>query len=198
MPSARSVTDPFPGPPPPVAPRDPERARGTNRSPRRVPARAVAFFWAAAASSPAAAAPGEWRVAAEAGPWWTAGERARAGVLGGATAWYGLGEFVWATGSVQSGWVEAPAQALVEAQVGVVAALDVVRWVPYGELTVGVTGRADAVDIVPAPRLGLGVDFLLDPTWAVGAVVRGRPLFDRGPEDFAATVQLHLAARFGF
>lgn len=150
-----------------------------------------------ACPSGAAAAPKEWRLALDAGPLLLAGgPQTQPGATFGLTAWYGLSEVAWLEGSVQTGFATEPEGGVLDAQLGVVAAFDVLRWVPFGELTVGVSGRTEA--LVPAPRLGLGIEYLLDPTWSLGAVARGQPLIAQDYAALALSLHLQVAARFGF
>ena len=106
------------------------------------------------------------------------GDGPRHGAGGTVSGWLGLTDTLWLSLSGSAfafadGHPE-PAGGVWEVMGGLVTALDVFRWVPYFEGQVGVVGRGDT--LVPTARFGLGVDYLLSPSWFVGLVGRVRPL----------------------
>lgn len=92
--------------------------------------------------------------------------------------WLGLDDFLWLELTTGAGTVLGPrpragaeAGPGVEALAGLVAALDVLAWVPWAEGALGVVA-SDTPELYPAARLGLGLDRLFGPTWALGGLAR--------------------------
>jgi len=92
------------------------------------------------------------------------------------------GELSASLGLSSSGWVHFSAggfhffdgPTVFEALSGVVAALDVLRTIPFIE----VLGGLEVVDgaVSPLVRLGVGADYLITPEISMGAALRFRPL----------------------
>ena len=159
----------------------------------------ISAFIACFAASTAQAADGEIIVAAAAGhavEW--GGDEARQGAVGTVDLWWGIDDFAWLAASASSGAVvtgaDDPSRVPFEALAGAAVALDVFRWVPWTELLVGVAGPTDGLG--PTGRVGVGVDYLLSPRWAVGPTVRIRPFPSAAGADGLLTVQLRIARRF--
>jgi hypothetical protein len=159
----------------------------------------ISAFIACFAASTAHAADGEIIAAAAVGhavEW--GGNEARHGAVGTVDLWWGIDDFAWlvasgSTGAVVTG-ADEPSRVAVEALAGAALALDVIRWVPWAELLVGVAGPADALGATG--RVGVGVDYLISPRWAVGPAVRIRPLSHVDGADGLLSVQLRIARRF--
>lgn len=158
-----------------------------------------AAFIACFAASTAHAADGEIIAAAAAGyavEW--GGDPPRHGAVGTIDLWWGLDDFAWVAASASTGSLmtgsSPPARVPAEALVGAAVAIDVLRWVPWTELLVGAAGPID--ELRPTGRVGVGVDYLLSPRWAVGPAVRIRPFPSVDGADGLFTVQLRVARRF--
>jgi hypothetical protein len=125
------------------------------------------------------------------------GDATNHGVGGHGTAWLGITETFWLSGSgggyvfFESGGNQ---RLLYEALGGLVVALDVLRTIPFAEAMIGVVGSRGA--LVPTFRAGLGADYLLSKRTSVGVVVRYRPLGDKIASDGLLTAELRLALRF--
>ncbi|MCK6548204.1 hypothetical protein L6R52_20310 [Myxococcota bacterium] len=177
------------------------RARSEPGAPR--PLGAVALPWLAAAVAvtaagiaprPAAAAEEELVLALEPGWALTSAADARHGASADLSAWLGVTEVLWLSASAGAHHLPAdPSQSLWELYAGLVAALDVLRTIPFFEAQLGVT--ADGGTLAPGIRVGLGADYLISPTVSVGAVVRWRTLADELGADGLLTAQVRLALR---
>ncbi len=115
------------------------------------------------------------------------------------SAWWGLSDMVWLMGSAGAfqALQDQPTRTKAlryEAFGGIVAALDVFRVIPSVEVGLGVAGVKST--IMPTVRLGAGLDYLLNPQWGLGAVVRYRPLQQEDLANAALTVQVRLSYRF--
>lgn len=161
---------------------------------------AVFFLCIIGVGTPASAAPDELIVAVEPGY-----ERrvqpdgGQDGVGGSLSAWLGLTDSLWLMGSaglfgVVRGDEGDDDPVRYEVMGGIVGALDVFRIVPFVELGAGVVGVKSQV--LPTVRLGAGLDYLLNPQWAVGAVLRYRPLPEEDLAQAAISAQLRLSFRF--
>jgi hypothetical protein len=113
------------------------------------------------------------------------------GAGGQATFWIGLSPASWlfASTGAEVSLTEGPE--IGEAVVGAVAALDVLRTIPFLEAGGGLSLVRG--EVMPLLRLGLGADYLVSPTFSVGAVVRYRPFFGDG--DQWLTFHLRIALR---
>lgn len=146
----------------------------------------------------AAAADGEWVIAAEPGyALLVSDDVSQHGGGGTASGWLGLTDTLWlgisggAFALAKSG--SEPAVTPWEAMGGLVAALDVFRWIPYVEGYVGLLGQGST--LAPTLRLGLGIDYLVSPSWFVGAVLRSRPFIDP-IANVETTISLRVGVRF--
>lgn len=119
------------------------------------------------------------------------------GAGGAISGWLGLTDTLWLAASMGvltfPERAEASAATLWEAHGGVVAALDVFRWIPYLEGLIGVVGEGGR--LAPTVRLGAGVDYLITREWFVGLVLRTRP-FALPIGDVNTTVSLRAGIRF--
>jgi hypothetical protein len=117
------------------------------------------------------------------------------GLGGHVTAWLGLNDHLWALGSLGlAGFPALEARPLLqEGFVGVVAALDVLRAIPFAEAAMGVTGAGSLFR--PSLRFGLGLDYLFARTVSLGAVVRYRPLFEERLGGGSLSAELRLGLR---
>lgn len=113
-----------------------------------------------------------------------------------ASVWIGLTEALWLTAS---GGIlgfdrgqDLP-DLLYEGAGGIVAALDVLRTIPFVEAAVAALASEDA--IVPSVRVGLGADYLVSPALSIGAVIRYRPLADELRSDSLFTLHLRVSWR---
>ena len=96
-------------------------------------------------------------------------------LVGGLDGWWGLSEFFWLQVSAAGGGpFSGNAGAGLEGLLGGVLAIDVVQWVPWFEALAGVAVALDEnpVAAAPAGRIGLGIDRVLDFSWALGAFFR--------------------------
>jgi len=122
----------------------------------------------------------------------------RHGASGTVDVWWGLDDFAWLAASASVAGVvtgpDQPGRVSMEALAGGVLALDILRWVPWTELLVGIGGPTDALG--PTGRVGLGLDYLLSPRWSIGPAARLRPFPAAEGSDGIFTVQLRLARRF--
>ena len=143
------------------------------------------------AGAEARAAQGETALALELGPELAGGQAA--GRLG-ATAWFGQGRWFWLQAGA-SGQLTEEGRPGFELEGGGVAALDVLRWVPWVELGAG-AGRASGRTGFLV-RGGLGVDYLVGPNWALGLAVRGRGIFQTASQGLGS-VEIRFVRRFGF
>ncbi len=127
----------------------------------------------------------------------TTGGMSQHGLGGQVTFAYGLTDALWMTvsagGSRQLARGELEGRTLLEAFGGLTAALDVLRVIPFAELLIGVVrGQAgNQAHYDPTLRLGAGFDYLLSPSFSVGAVFRYRPVSDAiGDDDFTVSARL--------
>lgn len=154
------------------------------------------------APGPASAGPDELIVAVEPGYGRLSRQVGSQNEVGGTvSAWLGLSESFWLalSGGAFQGLSDVEDRDAVlryEAFGGLVATLDVFRVVPYLEAMLGIVGVPDEVE--PTVRLGVGADYLLSPEWAVGAVLRYRPLPEEDIASAAITAQLRLGYRFSW
>jgi hypothetical protein len=121
------------------------------------------------------------------------GEAPRRGPSLGAAAWWGLDDLLWLTVSGRGGaWLASggePASAYGEGFLGLAAALDVVRTVPFAELAVGAIAARG--EFAPTVRLGIGADHFLSRTVSLGLVLRVAPVpAELGDVHLAAAVRL--------
>ena len=109
------------------------------------------------------------------------------------SAWLGITETLAlaVTAGGSSGFSER--DTIYEALGGVILALDVFRVIPYGEALVGAFLTKDA--LAPSYRLGVGADYLISPSLAIGLVARYRGLPDALGGDGVFTAQIRLALR---
>ena len=133
------------------------------------------LLWGVAASA------GEDEVIVAAEPGYAAidpeGEAYRSGIGFGASAWLGTPSSFWLAGSVgTTGHFDIDDPVTFEALAGIVYAFDVFAAIPFAEAQGGlITGRGG---VQPTARFGLGIDYLVTRTVAVGLVGRVRPLAD--------------------
>ena len=117
------------------------------------------------------------------------------GAGGQLSFWIGLSDAAWlfVAGGVEVGLDGGPT--VGEGIAGAVAALDVLRTIPFIELGAG----ADLIggELAPLLRLGVGADYLITPDLSFGAVARYRPLFGREGESWL-TFSLRLGFRGDF
>ncbi len=86
--------------------------------------------------------------------------------------WVGLDEWLWLAGSAGVA-IPDGREASIEALAGLAVALDVLAFVPWTEALFGAAFAPGAESLVaPAARVSLGIDWLLDRHWSVGAFVR--------------------------
>ena len=103
---------------------------------------------------------------------------------GGLTAALGISDALWLGGSVglsvHPSADDRPGVRLIEGFAGLVAALDVLRTIPFVEVMLGgVFGQQDSGSkLSPTVRLGAGADYLVTPALSLGAVFRWRPVSD--------------------
>jgi hypothetical protein len=149
----------------------------------------------AAGPTPAFGAEDELVLALEPGWSLTSADDAAHGVGGDLSAWLGITEVLWLSASAGGHHLfTEPSRDLWEAWAGLVAALDVLRTIPFVEAQLGVTGDGGA--LAPGVRLGLGADYLVGPTVSAGVVVRWRTLADELGADGLFTAQLRVALRY--
>ena len=129
---------------------------------------------------------------------WTGRAEGTWAVTGGASAWVGLTDQLWLAASANGGQVVTGNETFARYEFfgGVVLALDVFRVVPYLEVLGGVVGAQK--QLFPTVRLGFGLDYLIDPEWAVGVVARVRPLPERDIATSVVGASLRLSYRFGW
>lgn len=117
------------------------------------------------------------------------------GIGGQLSFWIGLSDAAWlfVAGGAEVSLDGGPT--IGEGIAGAVAALDVLRTIPFIELGAG----ADVIggELAPLLRLGVGADYLLTPDLSLGAVARYRPLFGREGESWL-TFSLRLGFRGDF
>lgn len=125
------------------------------------------------------------------------GDVTQHGAGGTFSAWVGLTDTLWLGLSggafAFAGHRREPSVTQWETTGGLVATLDVFRWVPYIEGQLGVVGHGS--ELAPTVRLGLGVDYLVSPRWFVGLVARTRPLADP-LGDVLMTIGLRAGLRY--
>ncbi|MEM6860884.1 MAG: hypothetical protein AAF627_09045 [Myxococcota bacterium] len=143
------------------------------------------------AASPSEAAQGETALALELGPEIADG---RGGGRLGVSAWFGVQRWVWLQAGA-SGNLTQDGRLGFEFQGGGVAALDVLRWVPWIELGAGL-GRSGGRSGFLL-RGSLGVDYLLGPNWALGGLLRGRGITGDDPQALGS-MEFRVVRRFGF
>ena len=119
----------------------------------------------------------EWILGVE--PGWSLvtapGRDARHGGGADLSLWFGVTETTWLFASGGAHVFGGDESLLLgEALGGLVAALDVLRTIPFVEAAGGVVLGRDQVE--PVLRLGVGADYLLTSSLALGVVVRYRPL----------------------
>lgn len=119
------------------------------------------------------------------------------GAGGALSAWLGLNDTFWLTGTTGHYALfpsdDAKTQWRWELTAGLVAAWDVFQIVPFVDLGLGLVGNDRSA--FAAPRVSLGADYILGPTWAVGVSVGYRPL-PRDLGDGLATAGLRIVQRF--
>lgn len=121
----------------------------------------------------------------------------RVGVGGAVSAWLGLTDALWLSagigGSRHAGTEGLPSLTLAEGFLGLVAALDVFRAIPFLE---GGLGLVVGPEFAPSARLGAGLDYLLTPNLGLGAVLRYRPLTDDLGANSRLSASIRLSWRF--
>ncbi len=108
----------------------------------------------------------------------TVPEGSRHGGAGDVSAWFGINDFIWlaASGGISfyPSALELDRSIQWQAHGGVVASLDVLRTIPFVEAMIGIVGEGSQLD--PSLRVGVGADYLINPSWSIGGLVRFRPL----------------------
>jgi hypothetical protein len=126
-----------------------------------------------------------------------AGDQTEHAVGGSASAWFGLTETVWiaaSAGELTSFPAGGGTRLVYEAGGGLVAALDVLRTIPFAEASIAVVGTRGT--LVPTLRAGIGADYLLSKHVSIGGVVRYRPLSSQFASDGILSVSFRLGFRF--
>jgi hypothetical protein len=118
---------------------------------------------------------------------------AKHGGVADLSAWLGITETIALAISAGTAAGFSEQDAIIEALGGIVLALDVFRVIPYGEAMIGAYLANDT--LAPSYRLGVGADYLISPSFAVGVVARYRGLPDMLGGDGLFTAQLRLALR---
>lgn len=116
---------------------------------------------------------------------------------GNATAWLGLTDTLWlelSAGGLRIFGDGVADRALVETYAGLVAALDVLRAIPFFEAALGATFTGGG-GIAPGLRFGLGADYLVSRSVSVGLVLRYTTLEDELAEDGLLSANLRLGLR---
>jgi opacity protein-like surface antigen len=152
-------------------------------------------LWISGSTADARADAGEWALAVESGyelldPTQEVGHTLSLAL----DAWFGVSEFVWLKAQVGVGHafgVEALEATRWDAQAGGVFALDVLRWVPYLEVTGGGSGGPDSFR--PSLGVGLGADYFLTENLILGPLVRYRYL-----ADVSGNASVGAFLRFGY
>jgi hypothetical protein len=117
------------------------------------------------------------------------------GAGGHGVMWLGISETLWlqATGGGYIFDESGTRRLLYEALGGVVAALDVLRTIPFAEASIGVVGSRGVV--APTFRAGVGADYLVSKNTSIGIAIRYRPVSNIA-SDGLITVDLRLGLRF--
>jgi hypothetical protein len=123
------------------------------------------------------------------------GDKAEHGAGGHASAWVGISETLWLAGSggALAFFEDGHERLVYEALGGIVAALDVLRTIPFAEALIGVVATKDA--LVPTFRAGVGADYLFSKQASIGVAIRYRPLTEAIASDGLLTVQLRFGLR---
>lgn len=132
--------------------------------------RTVVLLLALALPRLALAADGEVAVVASAaGAWAPSSGHGEAG--GGLDLLIGVDESLWLEAGLTAAGPVPGEELRLGVWLGAVLMLDVLAWIPWVEVGGGWVSAAES-ELVPAARLGLGVDRLLDPNWFVGVLAR--------------------------
>jgi hypothetical protein len=118
------------------------------------------------------------------------------GVGGGAVvgAARGINDWLWLSSSVRVGGVPSGADYALTA--GTTWTLDVVDWVPFSELELGLGGTGERPGF--AVHGGLGVQRFVDPDWSIAAFAGGRAIVRSDDVLPGWSVEARIVRRFGF
>lgn len=169
----------------------------TRRSQAALGLPALLAAAAVAAGGTAEAAEDEVVIALEPTYGLLAGGPVASGVGAGASAWVGVTDTFWLSASgagTEHFGAGGARRGLYEVFGGLVAALDVLRTIPFAEVDAGIVGTGR--NAVLTVRGGLGADYLWTPALSIGGVIRYRPLSSPVSSDGLLTIQARLALRF--